>query len=180
MATITKAQYVNDLNAYLQPLPNASKNADATDVSRAAGAISTANLPASTDTLLVGPEVKGAEVEAYLKEFSKFYSRVRQCDFSLRVQSFNVWGTVFFDGTSYQYTRRCYVDSGLSDATRNLAPAATFNTVQPLEEISLSQYRNILTTLQGTLNSNFTKFYIDFVYCHSNCYANQNTQRVRR
>jgi len=170
MANVTKAQFINDLNAYLQAYANAKKNANSTDVSRSGNEITLTNYPAVSTGELSTVTVSGPDLQAALEEFTKQFSRVRLTKFYK-----NQYGTNVF-----KYSRFARINNTLPDGTRSQPSASTYNNIQPLEDINLTRYHTILSSLQTTLNINANNLYKNYYYCHSSCHSSCHASRGRR
>lgn len=173
MANITKVQFVNDVNAVLQVLSNNQKDATNTDVSRSNNEITTLNFPAVTVGELPSSNVSSSELQAMLENFTQQFAQVRTARFYL-----NINGTY-----SYQYTRYARISTSAIphvDTTYTSPVPATFDNIQPLHDIDLIKYQNILSTLQSTLNTNYGQVYKNYYYCHSSCHSSCHASRGRR
>lgn len=170
MANVTKAQFINDLNAYLQSYANAKKNANSTDVSISANEITLSDYQAVNTSELSLTNISGTQLQSVLEEFTKQFSRVRSVNFYK-----NEYGTYV-----YKYARFARINNTLPDSTRSIPAASTYNNIQPLEDISLSKYQAILNSLQATLNINSNTLYKNYYYCHSSCHSSCHGSRGRR
>jgi len=173
MAVITKTQFVNDVNATLRVYSNNKKNATSTDVTRSGGKITTSNFGSVTTAELPSVNVSGGELQDMLEDFTQEFAQVRTVKFRK-----NINGTY-----TYQYSRFARIVSPGSPEPNNtyIPPSAsTFNNIQPLNDVDLIKYQNILGVLQGTLGTNASTHHANYNYCHSSCHSNCHASRGRR
>ena len=173
MASITKTQFVNDINAVLRTLSNAKKNATATDVTISAGTITLNDFNSVVVGDLPSNNVSSSDLQTMLENYTREFSQVRTVRFLKNING------VY----TYQYSRFArIVDSGvpLLDDSYIQPNVTVYDDIQPLEDIDLVKYQNILTVLSGTLNVNFSDAYTDKFFCHSSCHSNCHSSRGRR
>jgi len=173
MASITKVQFVNDVNATLLVASNNKKNANSTDVARSANRITLNNFTAVTTASLPSSNISGPQLQAMLENFTRTYAQVRTVRFYKNINGSNV----------YQYARFARIIAPGSpnvDSSYAAPSASTFNNIQPLNNVDLSNYQSILSTLNGTLAGNAGNLYANYYYCHSSCHSNCHASRGRR
>ena len=173
MASVTKVQFVNDVNATLRVYSNNKKNATSTDVTRSGSKITTTNFVAVTTGELPSANISGGELQSMLESFTQEFALVRRVRFLKNING------VF----TYQYSRFArIVTPGSPEPNDTYIPpaASTFNNIQPLNDVDLIKYQNILAVLQGTLATNASTLHANYNYCHSSCHSNCHASRGRR
>jgi hypothetical protein len=204
-APVTRAYYTNRANALLRNYARWYNAATTLDASRSSlqfhgGATVTTITPDISPGTNVIPyaqqgfqdlssgKVRGLEIKNMVSFLVKTCSRIRKVGFYWRRDFYQFqhlpgggFGVYFYPITyPYGYGKRAFHPSGASDASRTLENAAFYTNLDDNQTISKTLYDQILTQVRTTVAANLNKHYRNYAYCHSNCYANINTQRVRR